>query len=246
MSLNIEMQNQGNFLFKRRSYIPIFLLIITLTIYIFTDKFNIEESNNFIFKNYKIFSLAVSLTGLLIRVKVVGHTPPKTSGRNTNVGQVAEELNTTGLYSLVRHPLYVGNYLMWLGVLMLTLNLYFIIISTLLYFIYYERIMFAEEQFIIAKFQDQYKDYSKVTPAFISNFKHYKKPIYLFNLKKVIKKEKNGFVAVFALFWLFDWVENVMMNDITYFECNYWFYSALISVILYLILKIMKKKKMLN
>ena len=106
--------------------------------------------------------------------------------------------------------------------------------------------MFAEEQFIIAKFQDQYKDYSKVTPAFISNFKHYKKPIYLFNLKKVIKKEKNGFVAVFALFWLFDWVENVMMNDITYFECNYWFYSALVSVILYLILKIMKKKKMLN
>ena len=60
MSLNIEMQNQGNFLFKRRSYIPIFLLIITLTIYIFTDKFNIEESNNFILKiiKYLVWLLA--------------------------------------------------------------------------------------------------------------------------------------------------------------------------------------------
>ena len=109
----------------------------------------------------------------MIRVKVVGHTPPKTSGRNTNVGQVANELNTTGLYSLVRHPLYVGNYLMWLGILMLTLNLYFIVISTLLYFIYYERIMYAEEQFIIAKFNDHYTKYSELTPAFFFNFKHY-------------------------------------------------------------------------
>lgn len=246
MSLNKEMQKQGDFLFKNRSFIPILLLIAAVIIYIFTDKFNIEETNNFIIVNYKIFSLATSLIGLLIRVKVVGHTPPKTSGRNTNVGQVANELNTTGLYSLVRHPLYVGNYFMWLGILMLTLNLYFIVISTLLYFIYYERIMYAEEQFIIAKFNDRYTKYSELTPAFFFNFKHYKKPLYKFDLKKVIKKEKNGFVAVFALFWLFDWIENVLQNNITYFECNNWFYAAIISVVIYLVLKVMKKKKMFN
>ena len=32
-----------------------------------------------------------------------------TSGRNTH-DQVADSLNTSGIYSIVRHPLYVGNF----------------------------------------------------------------------------------------------------------------------------------------
>ncbi|MGB8874133.1 MAG: hypothetical protein WCC75_12145, partial [Desulfobaccales bacterium] len=43
-----------------------------------------------------------------------GLPPRGTSGRNTQ-GQVAETLNTTGIYSLVRNPLYLGNFLIWLG-----------------------------------------------------------------------------------------------------------------------------------
>lgn len=59
--------------------------------------------------------IAVSLFGLLIRAVTIGFTPKGTSGRNTKEGQVAEVLNTKGIYSVVRHPLYLGNYFMWLG-----------------------------------------------------------------------------------------------------------------------------------
>jgi protein-S-isoprenylcysteine O-methyltransferase Ste14 len=246
MALRNEMQLQGNWLFRNRSYLPLIFIALGLSVYLYGEYNEIEESENFITENFKFICLGICLIGFFIRVHIVGHTPPKTSGRNTKAGQVAQELNTTGLYSFVRHPLYVGNFFMWLGIAMLTENLWFTVAFVLLYTVYYERIMYAEEQFLIAKFSSQYTDWSKIIPAFIPNFKNYKKPKYRFNLKKVIKKEKNGLVAIFVLFWLFEWASDVLENGFTYFEMNGWFYAALLTTVLYFILKIMKKRKMLD
>lgn len=246
MALFKEMQSQGNWLFRNRSYLPLIFLCAGLSVYLYGEQSEVEGRENFIQEYFEYLCLAVSLLGFFIRVHIVGHTPPNTSGRNTKAGQIADELNTTGLYSLVRHPLYVGNFFMWLGIAMLTENLWFTVAFILLYTVYYERIMYAEEQYLIDKFKDQYTDWSKTTPAFIPNFKNYKKPKYAFNLKKVVKKEKNGLAAIFALFWLFEWSSDAMEHGLTYFELNGWFYAAIISAILYFILKVMKKRKMLG
>ena len=37
----------------------------------------------------------------------------KTSGKNT-AKQIAESLNTSGIYSVLRNPLYLANFLNWL------------------------------------------------------------------------------------------------------------------------------------
>ena len=63
-----------------------------------------------------------------MRFYTVGTTPKETSGRNTNQ-QVAAVLNSTGMYSMLRHPLYLGNYLIWVGLSIATFNLYFVMIS---------------------------------------------------------------------------------------------------------------------
>ena len=94
-----------------------------------------------------LFSLLVGLLGLFSRILVVGHTPQNTSGRNTRE-QIAEVLNTTGWYSVVRHPLYLGNYLMGLGIALFPFVWWVPIIYTLSFALYYERIMVAEEDFL--------------------------------------------------------------------------------------------------
>lgn len=246
MALHTEMQSQGDFLFRNRSYLPLIFLITGLGVYLYGEYNEVDATNNFLSEYFEYICLSICLLGLLIRIKTVGHTPPKTSGRNTKVGQVADELNTSGLYSLVRHPLYVGNFFMWLGIAMLTENLWFIVAFILLYVVYYERIMYAEEHFLITKFKNKYTDWSKATPAFIPDFKYYKKPRYPFNIKKVIKKEKNGLVAIFALFWLFEWASNALEHGITHLELNGWFYMMIATSVMYLVLKIMKKRRMLN
>lgn len=147
MALQEEFEQQGNILFKHRGLLPVFILIIGLAIYI-QEEANAQNDTTTISDNvYKYICFFISLTGLLIRMYIIGHTPKNTSGRNTKE-QIAEELNTSGLYSICRHPLYAGNFLMWLGLALMTESAAFIVIFCLAFWLYYERIMFAEEQFL--------------------------------------------------------------------------------------------------
>jgi protein-S-isoprenylcysteine O-methyltransferase Ste14 len=189
---------------------------------------------------FEICCLAVSLLGLVVRIYTVGYTPANTSGRNTKAGQVADELNTTGIYSIVRNPLYLGNFLMWLGIAMLTANIWFIVSFCFLYWIYYERIIFAEEQFLRKKFSDVYVDWTKVTPIFIPKFSRYKKPSYSFSWKKVLKKEKNGLAALFIVFAIFHITEQLINNEPIQ-PNHYIIIGCIVTCVLYLILKIFKK-----
>ena len=58
--------------------------------------------------HYEAACIALAFVGLAIRVFTVGFVPAGTSGRKHD-GQIAETLNTTGIYSLTRNPLYLGN-----------------------------------------------------------------------------------------------------------------------------------------
>ncbi|SDQ96599.1 methyltransferase family protein [Flagellimonas zhangzhouensis] len=245
MALYNEFKKQGDFLFKNRSYLPLIFLLIGLSVHIYS-KFQNPAIESAIDEYYEFICLGVSLMGLLIRVLTVGFTPKNTSGRNTKMGQVADELNTTGMYSVIRHPLYLGNFLMWLGVAMLTANLWFIISFIFLFWLYYERIMYAEESFLIEKFGNEYLKWSSHTPPFIPAFKKVIRPNYPFSVMKVLKKEKNGLAAIFLLFWLFEWFECIIAYTSSLLIIDFWFYAAISSSVLYLILKILKKKKRLD
>ncbi len=152
---------------------------------------------------YKYACLAVSLSGLAVRIYTVGHTPAGTSGRNTS-RQVASKLNTTGIYSVMRHPLYFGNFLMWLGIALLTCSPGFVTSFVLAYWLYYERIMYAEEQFLRRKFGQAYLNWAGTTPALLPRLSRFRPSALPFSWKKVVKKEKNGIFALFLLFSLFD------------------------------------------
>ena len=246
MALQEEFKVQGDFLFRNRSYLPLVILVIGLGVFIHNEYQEIERTKNWIESNYEFGCLGLSILGLLIRVLTIGYAANNSSGRNTREGQIADELNITGIYSMVRHPLYLGNFFMWLGVAMLTSNLWFIIAFVLFYAFYYERIMYAEESFLRNKFGNDYLDWADRTPAFIPSFKHYKLPLYRFNWKKALKQEKNGFAAVFLLFWVFELVGDLIESKNLVLEFDFWFYAAIISTTIYFALKILKKKKLLE
>ncbi|GAB1856222.1 lipid A Kdo2 1-phosphate O-methyltransferase [Flavobacteriaceae bacterium MHTCC 0001] len=244
MALQEELKSQGDFLFKNRSYLPLIILGVGLGVYINTAYHETEDAIETWFSEcYEYLCLGVSLLGFCVRVITVGYSPKNTSGRNTKEGQIADVLNTTGMYSLVRHPLYVGNFFMWLGIALLTENLWFVAAFILLYICYYERIMYAEESFLRSKFGEQYLDWAKGVPAFVPSFKNYKKYNHSFSIKKVLKKEKNGFAAIFLLFWCFEFSGEVAQSGKFIVEYDFWFYAALTSMIIYFVLKIMKKRK---
>src|SRR4051794_28975764 len=120
MMLADQMEKQGQWLFKYRGVLPIVLLFTGTWFYIQTElnpaSFIFEDTPYEIY--YEMSCLAIALFGFFIRVYTVGYSPDNTSGRNTEK-QVADVLNTSGIYSIVRNPLYIGNFFMWVGVALL-------------------------------------------------------------------------------------------------------------------------------
>ena len=185
MALIQSIEKQGNFLFKYRGQFPVLLFIMAVPFIYLTDYNNISDQlqNSFLYT-----AILLSSVGFLIRFYTIGTTTEGTSGRNTKE-QVATILNSTGMYSIVRHPLYLGNYLIWLGIAVTTFNIYFIVIMSLLFWIYYERIMFAEERFLESKFGDVYLSWSTTLPAFIPSILNFIKSDTPFSIISVLRRE---------------------------------------------------------
>lgn len=137
MALKSTFRKQGNWLFKYRGTIPLVVLLVGAGMIIYSDLY---PETSFIKQTpyermYETFCILISFFGLYIRIVTVGYTPANTSGRNTDK-QIADVLNTTGMYSTVRHPLYLGNFFMWFGPALLTFNLWFIVAFCLFYWLY--------------------------------------------------------------------------------------------------------------
>lgn len=205
MALVHSFETSGNKLFKYRGQIPVVLFLMAIPVVYFTDYKCVNEKPMLDW-GLLITCALISFSGQVIRSIAIGTANKHTSGRNTKEGQVAEALNTKGIYSTVRHPLYLGNYLMWIGIVAYTYNVYFVIIVSLLFWIYYERIMFAEERFLERKFGDDYVSWSLKVPAFIPSFKNKVKSEIPFSFKTTLRREYSGITATILGFVFVDFL----------------------------------------
>lgn len=237
MALQEELEEQGLWLFRYRSYLPVIILLGAFVVHFFEAQ-DSDIERGFYDQYFEFFCLGVSLVGLAIRIYAVGFTPKNTSGRNTAEGQVADTLNTSGIYSLVRHPLYLGNFFMWLGPAILVGNLWFTISFVFAYWVYYERIMFGEEQFLRRKFGQPYVDWSLKTPAFVPKTNGFIPSHLHFSWKKVLKKEKNGILALFVIFLIFNYIGEWNNKKPDYND--FLIYGTVVSLLIYIILKYLK------
>ncbi len=237
MPLKEEFERVGNRLFRWRSYLP--LLIMPLILISLLP----PEADSPLDDVWDGLCLLVSIAGLALRVLTVGYAPEGTSGRNTRE-QKAAELNTTGMYSIVRHPIYLGNFLVWLGMVMFSKSPWCILVALLLFWLYYERIMFAEEEFLRRKFADEYLEWAARTPAFIPRFSSYRPPDNRFSLKGVLSREYTTFFIVSLYFVLMDSIEDTVQDGV--FEIDpFWKALLLTATLVYLLIRFLKKKTLL-
>ena len=235
MSLVEEFDKRGNWLFKYRSFLPVVLYPLATIVSIF----NLKQDITLPELTWSIACLSVSILGLIVRILVIGFTPKGTSGRNTEK-QVAESLNTKGIYSVVRHPLYLGNFLMWLGIILYVNNVWFAIACSLLFWIYYERIMFAEEQFLKGKFGDQYLKWSMTAPPFFPSIKGWQTANLEFSVRNVLKREYNGLFAVGISFAYLNVLKNFLSTK-EFMITNFWLYTLIVTFLIFIILRTLKK-----
>ena len=179
-----------NFFFKNRSFTPI---PIALSIIYFA------QSDN----HYVLFGAATLLLGEGIRMWSVSYAGGET--RTTKVG--APSLCTAGPYGFVRNPIYVGNMLMYLGIVIIagSPNLALMIITTMTFFlIQYSLIISLEEEKLSELFGEEYNVYRKNVRSIIPRIYRWKtndnrSPLPFMKLIKTEKRTLQNVMFILTL-----------------------------------------------
>ena len=194
-----ELARSGKRLFFiRGTYIYIVIAIATLIAFLTRDMgpFASDQGD----RTWFWISLAVASTGALIRVFTSGWAALGTSGR-AKVAAEASELNTTGPYSLVRNPLYVGRIVNFTGLAMLSGSWVFGALVFLLAVLVYERISTYEEEFLREKFGASHAEWARNVPSLLPRLHGWVSPKYPFWWKRMIWREQNKlFLLATAVF----------------------------------------------
>jgi len=237
MALKEEFEKTGEYFFRWRSYLPLCMAIIFIpALRYFWRPFG----NPSLDLAWDLGCLGVSLLGLGVRFFTVGFVPRGTSGRNT-LGQVADVLNTTGMYASVRNPLYLGNLIIWLGLSLFIRSLWFTLIIVLFFTVYYERIIFAEESFLREEFGDEFLQWAQETPAMIPRFRNWRPPSLPFSWKSALKREYGSFFAIIVTFTVLKGLAGLFAYGKLSLE-PIWLKLLAASGIFYLAVRYLKKK----
>jgi protein-S-isoprenylcysteine O-methyltransferase Ste14 len=237
MALQEEFEKTGAYFFRWRSYLPLIMAIFfVLALVGYRTPFKNQGLN----LAWDFFCLAVALSGEAIRFFTVGFVPRGTSGRNTK-GQVADTLNTTGMYSVVRNPLYLGNLIIWVGLSLFMKLWWFTTLISLFFLIFYERIIFTEERFLREKFGDEFLQWAETTPAIIPNWKNWQPPSLPFSWKSALVREYGSFYAVIATFTALELLGRLSASGTLGLEAI-WIKIFIGSTIFYLAIRYLKKK----
>ncbi len=197
MLLRDEFVKSGNFLFRWRGYLPLFFLAAVVGKIYFDHLFDRSSSYDFW---WPIYCLFIGMIGIVIRVIAVAFVPYGNSGRGTDT-PYADSLNQTGMYSIMRNPVYFGNFFTFLAPVVFARSWWLVAIYIPVFALYHERIIFAEENFLLGKFGKQYLDWADRTPAFFPDFSKWENPHRRFCWKTAYRRESISFFTLVSTIW---------------------------------------------
>ena len=146
----------GNFFFRFRTTISPFLLLLLLLPgrAVFDDPLTAA-----------LIGLAIAAVGQVIRATTIGFEYIVRGGRNHRV--YADGLVTKGLFQHTRNPMYVGKFLMVLGVGFASNRWPSLLAITFAYSFMYQCVTLAEEAYLRKKFGAAFDEYCRRVPRWL-------------------------------------------------------------------------------
>ena len=236
MKLLDQFVRDGDRLFRWRSYFPLLLVPVLIAGVMTTaPPFSSREAERI----WEAASVALALCGLALRVWVVGSAPSGTSERST-VNPRASQLRTSGVYSALRHPLYVANGLMALGLVLFPGVWYLPIVLGTATWLYYERIAAREEAFLADRFGAEFDSWAARVPALVPSFSTYERSAAPFSWRKVLRHEFHGLLVVAAGACVLDALQESWRARTWQVDAPWaWFCGA--SAVLFVLFVVLKK-----
>ena len=141
----------GAVLFRNRSWLPVLFIGVPLLV------------PGHMSATRWLVGGAVVLVGEWIRLAGVAAAGTVTRRRSRNV----QRLVTHGIFGWVRNPLYVGNFLIWMGFVVISGVLWFLPLAIVIFAVEYTLIVRYEEGVLESIFGGEYLAYKESTPRWL-------------------------------------------------------------------------------
>jgi protein-S-isoprenylcysteine O-methyltransferase Ste14 len=141
----------GALLFRNRSWLPVPFLLVALL-----------APGHATVVDWLVGAVLIVI-GEWIRLAGVAAAGTVTRRRSRDV----QRLVTYGIFRWVRNPLYVGNFLIWMGFVIISGVLWFLPVAIVLFGIEYTLIVAYEEGVLESIFGREYLDYKQIAPRWI-------------------------------------------------------------------------------
>ena len=161
----------GKWLLTRRQRLPLWFFLLSILALLIARPFWIVPDSLWL----NIPCLLVAFGGIVIRMLTVGYTPP------------GAQFQTQGMYAVCRHPLELGSFLIWSGILAYTGVLGWILCGLVLRGWLIEKILTTEETALCHKFGPAYYTYAISTSAILPLWKAWQTPQERFSWRRALR-----------------------------------------------------------
>jgi protein-S-isoprenylcysteine O-methyltransferase Ste14 len=185
----------GAVLFRHRGWLPLLFLGIPLVFPGSTSPFRWEVG------------LALIVIGEAIRLAGVAAAGTVTRRRSRNV----QRLVTYGIFAWARNPLYIGNFLIWMGFVTISGVLWFLPFAIFLFAVEYELIVRYEEGVLESIFGRDYLDYKSETPRWIPRPPKGEQPVGEYEWAGAFRSEISTFLQ-YAVLLLAFWIKSRVLH----------------------------------
>lgn len=183
----------GKFFFKHRGITP-----VPLWLGIFVASLLLDHGNKHLL--YTVIGIVSVVSGELVRMACVKRARSITRTRSNKTGG---RLIREGLYGISRNPIYLGNFLIGLGIAFFSCISYAIPIYILGFFMQYIPIVAFEESVLSEKFGQEYEQYKREVPRWLGISRQKSAAadddMEVYGLFKVLKSENNTLTAIVVL-----------------------------------------------
>jgi protein-S-isoprenylcysteine O-methyltransferase Ste14 len=142
---------------------------------------------------------AIAISGALLRLWAAGHIE---KGRILTMG---------GPYAFTRNPLYLGSFLMALGIIVAGQGYWLLLAFGVFFAVFYFPVMKAEEQELFLGYGECFIEYSKQVPMFFPNFQKARFAPSQFMWSRVIRNREHhtlaGFLATEAILVVLNFIQ---------------------------------------
>jgi protein-S-isoprenylcysteine O-methyltransferase Ste14 len=179
------MTTSGNVFFRvRNALFPlIFVVLFLLT------KPGLFFGNPILNRIVMGIGIATAIAGQCFRLAVIGFAYIQRGGKDGRI--YADNLVVRGFYAHCRNPMYVGNFLITVGMSLIYGSLWVFVLVVPFFSFVYLSIVTAEEEYLFKKFGRQYEEYTMRVNRFVPNFHGMRESLadFRFDWKKALRSE---------------------------------------------------------